>query len=192
MVSYIEVEYNVNGLPHTIPTWIGGRNAQDDHSHFAEPGTLSYPQSGMGGKSYTQEDISQLANTVDFVYICWLGLLTIPILDSHRCIIALLSGRPRDVECWEKVTQGATLLLQDACSKVKLTDEKLQHCRAQDTYAAVGRGISHSGGQMEPGELQQDVTNTRITDDPMAHLFFQCIVGFKNGIPLVLSFVRII
>jgi hypothetical protein len=72
--SYIEVEYDANGLPHTIPAWIGSRNGQDDDSHFAEPGTSSYPQSGMGGKSYTQEDINRLANTVGFVYICWLGL----------------------------------------------------------------------------------------------------------------------
>ncbi|KAJ7727870.1 hypothetical protein B0H14DRAFT_3169419 [Mycena olivaceomarginata] len=130
-VSYIEVEYDANGLPHTIPAWI-------------EPGTSSYPQSGMGGKSYTQEDINRLANTVGFVYICWLGLLTIPILNSRRRIIALLGGTPRDVEGWEKVTQGAASLLQDACGSW---------------------WVSHGGGQMEPGELQQNLTNTRITDD---------------------------
>ncbi|KAJ7790476.1 hypothetical protein B0H14DRAFT_3501585 [Mycena olivaceomarginata] len=161
-LSYIEVEYDANGLPHTIPAWIGSRNSQDDDSHFAEPGTSSYPQSGMGGKSYTQEDINRLANTVGFVYICWLGLLTIPILDSRRRIIALLGGTPRDVEGWEKVTQGAASLLQD--------------CLRQ----AVGRGVSHGGGQMEPGELQQNLTNTRITDDLMAHKFFKRIVGFTN------------
>ncbi|KAJ7839242.1 hypothetical protein B0H14DRAFT_2787596, partial [Mycena olivaceomarginata] len=179
--SYIEVEYDANGLPHTIPAWIGSRNSQDDDSHFAEPGTSSYPQSGMGGKSYTQEDINRLANTVGFVYICWLGLLTIPILNSRRRIIALLGGTPRDVEGWEKVTQGAASLLQDACGKVKLTDEKLQHCRAQDTYAAVSWWVSHGGGQM----LQQNLTNTRITDDLMAHKFFKRIVGFTNDCSFV-------
>ncbi|KAJ7839710.1 hypothetical protein B0H14DRAFT_3086918 [Mycena olivaceomarginata] len=33
---------------------------------------------------------------------------------------------------------------------------------------------------MEPGELQQNMTNTRITDDLMAHKFFKRIVGFTN------------
>ncbi|KAJ7349399.1 hypothetical protein DFH08DRAFT_914214 [Mycena albidolilacea] len=33
---------------------------------------------------------------------------------------------------------------------------------------------------MEPGELQQNLTNTQITDDLMAHKFFKRIVGFTN------------
>ncbi|KAJ7766009.1 hypothetical protein B0H14DRAFT_2403006, partial [Mycena olivaceomarginata] len=105
---------------------------------------------------------------------------TIPILDSRRRIIALLGGTPKDVEGWTKVTDGAFALMQDALRWVKLSEEKLDHRRAQHPFAAVGRGLSHGGSQMEPGELQQNVTNTRVTDELMAHSYFQRIVGFTN------------
>ncbi|KAJ7663691.1 hypothetical protein B0H14DRAFT_3539856 [Mycena olivaceomarginata] len=118
-------------------------------------------ETGMGGRLYSQAEVDALTGTIGFTYIAWLGLLTIPILDSRRRIIALLGGTPKDVEGWTK-------------------EEKLDHRRAQHPFAAVGRGLSHGGGQMEPGELQQNVTNTRVTDELMAHSYFQRIVGFTN------------
>ncbi|KAJ7895608.1 hypothetical protein B0H14DRAFT_3426222 [Mycena olivaceomarginata] len=134
----------------------------------------------MGGRLYSQAEVDALTGTIGFTYIAWLGLLTIPILDSRRRIIALLGGTPKDVEGWTKVTDGAFALMQDALRWVKLSEEKLDHRRAQHPFAAVGRGLSHGGGQMEPGELQQNVTNTRVTDELMAHSYFQRIVGFTN------------
>ncbi|KAJ7310640.1 hypothetical protein DFH08DRAFT_918250 [Mycena albidolilacea] len=129
----------------------------------------------MGGRLYSQAEVDALTGTIGFTYIAWLGLLTIPILDSQRQIIALLGGTPKDVEGWTKVTDGAFALMQDALRWVKLSEETLDHRRAQQPFAAVGRGLSHGGGQMEPGELRQNVTNTRVTDELMAHSYFQRI-----------------
>ncbi|KAF7345128.1 hypothetical protein MSAN_01888800 [Mycena sanguinolenta] len=70
--------------------------------------------------------------------------------------------------------------MHDALSKVKLSEDKLHHRRAHDSYAAVSRGLSHGGGQTEPGELQQNVTNTRVTNELLVNEFINRFVGFTT------------
>lgn len=105
----------------------------------------------------------------------------IPLLDSHRRLIALLGGTPRDVAGWKIATDGAAALLAERVERVRLDEEAMQHRRAQDPYAAIARGISHGGGQTEPGNLCNNVTNTELTDELLAHKYFKRIAAFANS-----------
>jgi hypothetical protein len=102
------------------------------------------------------------------------------LLDSQRCVIAVLGGTPRDHAGWKTVTDGAALLLEERQSRLKLTLEALHHRRAQDAFPAIARGVAHGGGRLEPGEVHQNPTNTQLTDELLAHDFIQRIMGFAS------------
>ncbi|KAJ7104591.1 hypothetical protein C8R43DRAFT_1092225 [Mycena crocata] len=114
------------------------------------------------------------------MYIDWLGVLTIPILDSKRRVIAVLGGTPRDVVDWKTCTDGAFQLLQDRLSRIRLPEDSLHHRRAQEPFAALSRGWSHGGGQTEPGELCNNLANTELTDELLRHNFFRRLALFAN------------
>ncbi|KAJ7820325.1 hypothetical protein B0H14DRAFT_3472402 [Mycena olivaceomarginata] len=104
--SYLEIVYDANGLPHSIPAWIA---SQGGHN-------------GIGGRLYTQSEVDALTGTRGFKYIGWLGMLTIAILDSRRRVIALLGGMPKDTEEWAKEPGE----LHQNATNTQLTDELLQ------------------------------------------------------------------
>ncbi|KAJ6538376.1 hypothetical protein DFH09DRAFT_1090614 [Mycena vulgaris] len=158
----------------------GSRSAGEEDFTFAEAAAPHDLSTGLGGASYSQAEVDALSGTEGFMYIAWLGLLTIPLLDSHHRIIALLGGMPRDVAEWKTVTDGAASLLQDRATRIRLTEERLHHRRALDSFPAVARRWSHGGGQTEPGELCNNVANTKVTDELMAHKYFQRLVEFAN------------
>ncbi|KAJ7209891.1 hypothetical protein B0H12DRAFT_988950, partial [Mycena haematopus] len=103
-----------------------------------------------------------------------------PLLDKHRRLIALLGGMPADVIGWKTVTDGALRLLLERLPRIRLSDEELHHRRALESFPAIARGLSHGGGQTEPGELCQNVANTKLTDELVAHAYFQRIASFAN------------
>jgi hypothetical protein len=122
--------------------------------------------------------------------------LSIPITDSHGRIITVLGGTPRDVEGWKIVTDGAAKLMKDNADRLSVSDELVNHRRAQEPYAAVSRGFSYGGGQMvsnrlpfpflllmstqEPGNLQQSRKNTAVTDELLAHEYFKRLSKWAN------------
>ncbi|KAF8137797.1 hypothetical protein K438DRAFT_1639066 [Mycena galopus ATCC 62051] len=106
--------------------------------------------------------------------------LTIAILDSRRRVIGLLGGAPQGAEDWADVTERASKRMHERISRLSLSPEKLDHRRAQQPFAAVSRGPSHGGGQTEPGELQQNQTNTTVTDELLEDPDIQRIVGWIN------------
>ncbi|KAJ7430000.1 hypothetical protein B0H11DRAFT_1765873 [Mycena galericulata] len=106
--------------------------------------------------------------------------LTIPLLDSQRRVIAVLGGTPRDDTGWKVVTDGAAALLKERQSRIRLTDEQLHHRRAQDAFPAIPRGVAHGGGRKEPGEVANNVANTQLTDELLAHEYFQRLAAFAN------------
>ncbi|KAJ7816677.1 hypothetical protein B0H14DRAFT_3475134 [Mycena olivaceomarginata] len=164
--SYLEIVYDANGLPHSIPAWIA---SQGGHN-------------GIGGRLYTQSEVDALTGTRGFKYIGWLGMLTIAILDSRRRVIALLGGMPKDTEEWAKVTKRASDLMEDRESRIRLSEDKLHHRRAQEgeSYPPLSRGLSHGGGQTEPGELHQNATNTQLTDELLQDPDIQRMIGFTT------------
>ncbi|KAJ7840297.1 hypothetical protein B0H14DRAFT_2587526 [Mycena olivaceomarginata] len=115
--------------------------------------------------------------TQGFMYINWLGRLTIPLLDAQCCVIAVLGGMPRDHAGWKTVTDGAAALLEERQSRIKLTTEALHHRRALDEFPAIARSVAHGGGRMEPGEVYQNDANTQLTDELLVHDYTQTILA---------------
>ncbi|KAJ7790894.1 hypothetical protein B0H14DRAFT_2625553 [Mycena olivaceomarginata] len=148
---------------------------------FTRAPTPDEHTTGLGGVSYTQQEVDRLTGTRGLTYCGWLGHLSIPIVDRKRRVVGVLGGGPRDREGWKIVTDGAFALLQERVPHVRLSDDRLHHRRAQESFPALSRGWSHGGGQMEPGELCNNVANTRITDDLLAHKYFQRIAHFANA-----------
>ncbi|KAJ7718977.1 hypothetical protein B0H14DRAFT_2643134 [Mycena olivaceomarginata] len=142
-------------------------------------------ETGLGGVRYTQEEVDALTGTQGFMYISWLGRLTIPLLDAQRRVIAVLGGTPRDHAGWKTVTDGAAALLEERQPRIKLTQEALHHRRAQDAFPAIARGVAHGGGRMEPGEVHQNVANTLLTDELRAHDYIQRIMSFASSLILL-------
>ncbi|KAJ7176368.1 hypothetical protein C8R43DRAFT_1118887 [Mycena crocata] len=178
--SALEVEIDATQLPHSKPAWMGSRAAGDAEFEFTEATQPHDLSSGLGRKTYTQEELDALSGTEGFRYIDWLGELTIPIVDSKRRVIAVLGGMPKDVVGWKVVTDGAFNLLQARLPRLHLTNELLHHRRAEEAYAALARGWSHGGGQTEPGELANNVANTKVTDELLAHEYFKRIAQFAT------------
>ncbi|KAJ7880725.1 hypothetical protein B0H14DRAFT_3434270 [Mycena olivaceomarginata] len=161
---------NTADLAHAGPGWTGKRTTQEGHAHA----------SGMGGKVYTRKEIQALTGSADLVYINWLGRLSIPIIDSTGRIIAVLGGMPSDMEGWQQVTDRAAQLMETQASKGSFSAEQLHHRRAQEPYPQVSHGLSHGGGQLEPGELCNNVANTKLTDGFLRDPSFQRLSGFAN------------
>ncbi|KAJ7606444.1 hypothetical protein DFH06DRAFT_1347977 [Mycena polygramma] len=155
-------------LLHTKPAWIGMLSAEHEED------------SGMGGRIYSREEIEQLTGSEGFQYINWLERLSIPIIDSEGRIIAVLGGMPRDAAGWKLVTDTAATALASRVTDGAFTHDQLHHRRAQDPYPSISRGISHGGGQTEPGELCNNVSNTRLTDGLLREPCFQRLAGFAN------------
>ncbi|KAJ7796793.1 hypothetical protein B0H14DRAFT_3549608 [Mycena olivaceomarginata] len=156
-----------NAFPKRSPATSRFRTAPElqfvfDHAPASQGG-----HNGIGGRLYTQSEVDALTGTRGFKYIGWLGMLTIAILDSRQRVIALLGGMPKDTEEWAKVTKRASDLMEDRESRIRLSEDKLHHRRAQEgeSYPPLSRGLSHGGGQTEPGELHQNATNTQLTDE---------------------------
>ncbi|KAJ6459363.1 hypothetical protein C8R47DRAFT_1226640 [Mycena vitilis] len=170
LAQAIRVDIDTAELTHAKPAWTGKRSAQDEHDH----------ETGMGGKIYTREEIEALTGSADLRYVNWAGRISIPIIDSRGRIIAVLGGTPADVEGWKCVTDTAARLLERKAAEGSFTTEQLHHRRAQEPYPSLSRGISHGGGQTEPGELRQNVANTRITDDLLRDPAFQRLAGFAD------------
>ncbi|KAJ7636841.1 hypothetical protein FB45DRAFT_907465 [Roridomyces roridus] len=195
--SALHLGVDGTALPHTKPSWLGLRNAPlalDPPPIEIAIGGRVYSQdefealnkavlegSGMGGREYTQEEIDRMVGMTGFMYVAWLGILTIPILDAHRRVIAVLGGRPND-EDWPEVHGGAHMMMQERLPRLCLTHDRLHHRRAQTSFAAVSRGPSFGSGQTEPVELRNNVTNTQLTDELMAHEYFKRIALFANSL----------
>ncbi|KAJ7179807.1 hypothetical protein C8R43DRAFT_1117158 [Mycena crocata] len=191
--SALEMEVDAATLPHSKPAWLGSRSAGDEEFVFTEPAQPHDLSTGLGNRSYTQEEVDRLSGTEGFMYIDWLGTVSLPILDSKHRVITVLGGIPRDITGWKTVTDGAFKLLQDCLPHIRLTEECLHHRRAQEPYASLVHSWSHGGGQTEPGKLCHNVANTKITDDLLAHEYFKRIaqlatILFAMLAPLLFAF----
>ncbi|KAJ7106830.1 hypothetical protein C8R43DRAFT_1092014 [Mycena crocata] len=116
-----------------------------------------------------------------------------PIVDSKGRIIAVLGGMPADIEDWKLVADAAAKLLETRVQDGVFSAEQLYHRRAQEPYPSVSCGISHGGGQTEPGELRNNVANTTLTEYLLKQECFQRIAGFANCLfmafaPLLFAF----
>ncbi|KAJ7831846.1 hypothetical protein B0H14DRAFT_3713105 [Mycena olivaceomarginata] len=163
----LRMDFDVADLPHSMPSWIGKRSAEDGtQAPDVDALPTSSPRAiGMGSRVYTQKEIDRMSGTKGFTYIDWLGeyilfysfsfcsngfaRLTILIVDSHRCLIALLGGKPKDLLGWKIVTDGTAHLLDSLLPRAHFTAGDSLHRRAhpESPYPSVSRGLSHGGGQ---------------------------------------------
>ncbi|KAJ7074924.1 hypothetical protein B0H15DRAFT_956970 [Mycena belliarum] len=179
---------------HSKPAWIGARDASPADT---TPPAAPEGDTGLGGVIYTQDEVDALVGMPGFRYIPWLGRLAIPLLDSERRIIGVLGGTPRDFAGWKVVTDGAAALLEERLPRIRLSEERLHHRRApaDEPFPAIARGLSHGGGQVEPGELCNNVANTELTDELLAHPNFCRLASFANSLfamwaPLLFAFYK--
>ncbi|KAJ7170637.1 hypothetical protein C8R43DRAFT_875602 [Mycena crocata] len=110
-----------------------------------------------------------------------------PIVDSKGRIVAVLGGMPADVAGWKVVTDTAAELLEKRASEGSFSNDQLFHRRAQEPYPSITRGISHGGGQTEPGELHNNQANTELTDYLLKQSCFQRLAGFANCLFMVFA-----
>ncbi|KAJ7196694.1 hypothetical protein GGX14DRAFT_375892, partial [Mycena pura] len=100
-----------------------------------------------------------------------------PIVDRSGRVIALLGGSPRD-PAWDDVEKEAQEAIVHAEAKIKFTAKQKTHRRGPSP--AVTKGLSHGGGQTEPGLL----SNTAKTNAALTELFatkaIRRFVGFAN------------
>ncbi|KAF7371735.1 hypothetical protein MVEN_00030000 [Mycena venus] len=166
MGNAIQIDINIEGIEHSGPAWIGSWTAETVH------------EDGMAGPR-------------DLIYINWGGMLSIPIIDSHGRIIAILGGTPRDMENWKTVTDGAAKLMEDNAHRLSVSEEQLNHCRAYGSYPSIAR-VSHGGGQTEPGNLQTNKKNKRVMDELLAHEHFNRLSNsFWTFAPLLATFFQV-
>ncbi|KAJ7886259.1 hypothetical protein B0H14DRAFT_3431468 [Mycena olivaceomarginata] len=151
--SALHLGVDAGALPHTKRGWMGPRPVADE---MAEDGNEGFEAS---------EPPPCTLSTTAWGECPWLGKLTIPILDSHRRIIALLGGTPRDEARWKAATDRAAALLDERLARIRLSDERLHHPPCPGLVPAIGRGLSHGGGQIQPGELRNNISNTELTDE---------------------------
>ncbi|KAJ7094755.1 hypothetical protein B0H15DRAFT_921728 [Mycena belliarum] len=97
-------------------------------------------------------------------------------------VIGVLGGTPRDHDTWDEVTDGAAALLEARIPRVRLSQERLHHRRAQEPFPAISRGVSHGGSQTEPGNMCNNVANTELTDELLAHEYFRRLSSFANSL----------
>ncbi|KAJ7808475.1 hypothetical protein B0H14DRAFT_3482318 [Mycena olivaceomarginata] len=181
--KHLPAGVDIADLPHSQPAWVGLRQAQDHPFEFTDPPPDPTPDSsdGLGGIYYTQEEVDALSSTKGFMYLWWLGLLTIPIIDRQRRVIAVLGGTPCDVVEWKHITDSAACMLRERLPCIRLPPECLHHRCAQDSFAAIARGLSHANVPLqEPGELQNNIANMQLTDELPASKYFLRIAHFAS------------
>ncbi|KAJ7836777.1 hypothetical protein B0H14DRAFT_3704585 [Mycena olivaceomarginata] len=153
-MSALKLDLDASALPHSKPTWIGSRSVAED-PEFSAPHEPHDLDTGLGGLLYTQAEVDAFSGTENFMYINWLGR-------------------------WQTVTDGASQLLLDRVPRIRLTEERMHHRHAQEPFPAIVRGVSHGVGQTEPGELRNNIANTQLTNELLAHKYFRRLARFAN------------
>ncbi|KAJ7056329.1 hypothetical protein C8F01DRAFT_1062062 [Mycena amicta] len=173
----IRLDTDAAELLHTIPAWTG--HPHRTSSPVSDAPTFTLDATVLEGTEYTQEEVDRLSKAYGLRYLRWNGRDTIPIIDLRRRLLALLAGQPRG-DNWRGIVEAATTALEERAPWIKLSQEKLEHRRAAHVFPSLARGVSHGGGQKQPGELLVVGENKTVTDELLAHDAFKRIVGFTT------------
>ncbi|KAJ7484573.1 hypothetical protein FB451DRAFT_1393107 [Mycena latifolia] len=166
-----ELPVDTGSLPHSKLAWIGTRPGlpPDDEDEAGPPPAPPEVDTGLGGVFLTQDEVDALVGTPGFRYIpvAWQAYHP-PSRSSTRATV---------------VTDGAAKLLEECLTCIHLSEERLHHRRAPVDE------------QKEPGELRNNVANTELTDELLAHEHFRRLAGFANMLfalwaPLLFAFYR--
>lgn len=100
-----------------------------------------------------------------------------PIVDKNGVCIGLLAGQPGDPD-WPKLQLKGADSLEKARTKCRVSEACSDHRRGQ--FTTLRTGFSHGGGQTQPRNLANNVTNQCIIDDLNSQDVFQRIAGFMS------------
>ncbi|CAK5268439.1 unnamed protein product [Mycena citricolor] len=180
----IQVDLNAAALPRSGPSWIG-RSEHLQPPLPSKPAAVTQP-TGLSGMAEneaapTQAEIDGLVGEPGFSYVNWGGRVSIRILDSHRRVIALLGGMPRDASGYTQAMELAAEDIEREAATCVFTHGDIHHRRATSKgYAALHTGISFGGGQRQPGNLANSPSNTAAAERLLQSPHIKRIAGFTN------------
>ncbi|KAF4612565.1 hypothetical protein D9613_012692 [Agrocybe pediades] len=138
--------------------------------------------SGYGARREQNADsvysLQELLEVYKFEYVPWDGRTAKPILDGEQRIIAVCAGQPDDLS-WPDLASKAFASVERARDKCSFPKKAQDHRRG--TFSALSCGISHGGGQTEPGNLKNTQKNERQLESLLSNNAFRRIAGFANG-----------
>ena len=103
----------------------------------------------------------------------------IPIVDKTGLTVSILAGSPADAE-WPLLHLQAcntVAKLRPLCTPRK--GKKRVHRRG--AFVALRCGISHGGGQVQPKNLENTPSDTKVLEQLNSHPFFKRVAGFATG-----------
>jgi hypothetical protein len=101
-----------------------------------------------------------------------------PIIDREGRIIAILAGHPAD-DSWDQLSKEGAEALEEARRHCKTPSKA--GCHRRGRYVALSCGVSHGGGQTEPGNLQNNHLNGKVLAGLNQNLLFRRLSGFATS-----------
>ncbi|KAJ7147202.1 hypothetical protein C8R43DRAFT_1129970 [Mycena crocata] len=185
--SALEMDIDASKLPHSKPAWVGDRWASKEEFEFGQPQPPHDLSNGLGGLSYTQAEVDALSGTQGFISNPPTDLLFL-FLTAAVGSLPFSAANRANLSGWQAVTDGASQLLQERLMRIRLTEERL----APPPRTGILRCPCT---WLEPGELVNNVANTVLTDELLAHEHFKRLARFANILfamwaPLLFAFCK--
>ncbi|TRM56376.1 hypothetical protein BD626DRAFT_414082 [Schizophyllum amplum] len=109
-----------------------------------------------------EANIAAFANLKGFRYLEWDGQTSTALtVGDEQVVIAVLAGAPKDPQ-WPAEHQLLADELEAAASRMTFSADERQHRRGD--FRVKAHGISHGGGQKEPGPLKHGERNKKELD----------------------------
>lgn len=102
-----------------------------------------------------------------------------PIVDASGKIFGVHGGQPDDPDFMTEIHDVAVAAMEAARAQASLAEERIFHRRGN--FAALTTGISHGGGQLQPGALVNGIINTAVLCDLLNNSAFIRLAGFATG-----------
>ncbi|THU86476.1 hypothetical protein K435DRAFT_683546, partial [Dendrothele bispora CBS 962.96] len=129
------------------------------------------------GKIWTLEEMVGPDSVFKFQLLKWDGKTSIPLVDDHGRIFAILVGHPPNDPTWELLNDQAVDLLEKYRGLVT-PDDKVSR-RGLSRYMSVG--YSFGGGQKIPQPLLHNCKDQRILEDLLSAECFQRLSGHLSS-----------
>ncbi|KAJ6550301.1 hypothetical protein B0H19DRAFT_1074163 [Mycena capillaripes] len=120
------------------------------------------------------------ANLHSFCLVPYLGPSSWPIVDAIKKVCAVFGGMPDDPDYMAKVHDPALKLMEEACTKMSVVEEREFHRRG--CFLQLTGSDSHGGRQVQPGTLINGVINTAIFLSLISSDPFIRLAGFATGL----------
>ena len=101
-----------------------------------------------------------------------------PVLDREGRLVAILAGCPSD-DSWPDLSRQAAEMLEEARGRCKIPAKASRHRRGH--FTALRCGVSHGGGQIGPGNLQNNFPNDEVLAQLNQKLPFIRLSGFATS-----------